>query len=119
MTTVVVFGGSGFLGRRLVQCLVSQGTTVHIAVRHPEQARNVLRQISSDRIRVFYADVREQASVTAALVEADGVVNAVSAYVETGDATFQAVHEQGAQTIAREAAAAGVARLVLVSGIGA
>ena len=33
--------------------------------------------------------------------------------------TFEAVHVQGAQTVAREAVAAGVARLVLVSGIGA
>ena len=78
-----------------------------------------LRQVSSDRIRVFRADVRDQASVTAALTGVVAVVNAVSAYVETGDATFQAVHEQAAQTIAREAASAGVARLVHVSGIGA
>jgi NADH dehydrogenase len=32
--------------------------------------------------------------------------------------TFEAVHVQGAETVAREAVAAGVARLVLVSGIG-
>ena len=119
MTTIVVFGGSGFLGRRLVQCLVSQGTTVHIAVRHPEQARNILRQVGLERIRVFHADVRDQASVNAVLAGADAVVNAVSAYVETGNATFHAVHVQGAQTVAREAAAASVARLVLVSGLGA
>jgi uncharacterized protein YbjT (DUF2867 family) len=119
MTTIVVFGGSGFLGRRLVQCLVPQGTTVHIAVRHPEQARNILRQVGLERVRVFQADVRDQASVNAVLAGADAVVNAVSAYVETGDATFHAVHVQGAQTVAREAAAASVARLVLVSGLGA
>jgi NADH dehydrogenase len=119
MTTIVVFGGSGFLGRRLVQLLVSQGTTVHIAVRHPERAQNIFRQVSSDRIRVFHADVRSQASINAVLAGADAVVNAVSAYVETGNATFHAVHVQGAQTVAREAAAASVARLVLVSGLGA
>jgi uncharacterized protein YbjT (DUF2867 family) len=49
------------------------------------------------------------------------VVNAVSAYVERGGETFEAVHVRGAQMVARGAAAAGVARLVLVSvsGIGA
>src|SRR5439155_16439927 len=45
--------------------------------------------------------------------------NAVSAYVEKPGVTFESVHEQGAKTLAQEAAAAGVARLVLVSGIGA
>ena len=47
------------------------------------------------------------------------VVNVVSHYVERGRATFAAVHEQGAETVARASAAAGVARLVQFSGIGA
>jgi uncharacterized protein YbjT (DUF2867 family) len=36
MTTVVVFGGTGFLGRRLVHRLASAGAIVHVAIRHPE-----------------------------------------------------------------------------------
>src|SRR5207344_557182 len=58
-------------------------------------------------------------SVAAAIAGADAVVNTVSAYVEKGGLTFEAVHVQGAETVARETVAAGVPRLVLVSGIGA
>ena len=119
MTTVVVFGGAGFLGRRLVHRLVTEGMTVRVAVRHPDPARFELRSIGFDRVTVIPADVRDQASVAAALAGADAVVNTVSAYVAKGGATFEAVHVQGAETVAREAVAAGVARLVLVSGIGA
>jgi len=119
MTTVTVFGGTGFLGQRLVRRLAAEGTTVRIAVRHPDRARTAFGAVGSERVNVFRADVRDQGSVAAALVGADAVVNAVSAYVEMGGMTFEAVHEHGAQTVAREAAAAGVARLVLVSGIGA
>jgi uncharacterized protein YbjT (DUF2867 family) len=119
MSTVVVFGGAGFLGRRLVRRLTAEGMTVRVAVRHPDPARIELRPISFDRVTVVPADVREQASVAAAIAGADAVVNTVSAYVEKGGVTFEAVHVQGAQTVAREAVAAGVARLVLVSGIGA
>jgi uncharacterized protein YbjT (DUF2867 family) len=72
-----------------------------------------------DRVTVFRADVRDPASVAAAVAGVDAVVNAVSAYVEKPGVTFESVHEQGAKTLAQEAAAAGVARLVLVSGIGA
>ena len=68
---------------------------------------------------MFGADVRDQAAVAAAVAGADAVVNAVSAYVEKGGVTFEAVHERGAETVAREAASAGVVRLVLVSGLGA
>ena len=119
MTTVVVFGGGGFLGRRLVHRLTTEGMTVRVAVRHPDHARIKLQSIGFDRVTVVPADVRDQASVAAAIAGADAVVNTVSAYVEKGGVTFETVHVQGAQTVAREAIAAGVTRLVLVSGIGA
>jgi uncharacterized protein YbjT (DUF2867 family) len=119
MTMVVVFGGGGFLGRRLVHRLTAQGMTVRVAVRHPDRARIELQSIGFDRVTVVPADVRDQASVAAAIAGADAVVNTVSAYVEKDGVTFEAVHVQGAQTVTREAVAAGVARLVLVSGIGA
>jgi NADH dehydrogenase len=106
MTTVCVFGGTGFLGRRVVRRLAAEGATLRIAVR------------SADSTAVR-ADVRDKASVAVALAGADAVVNAVSAYVEKRGVTFESVHERGARTLAEEAAAAGVARLVLVSGIGA
>ena len=119
MTMVVVFGGSGFLGRRLVHRLTAEGMTVRVAVRHPDPARVELRSIGLDRVTVVPAYVRDQASVAAAIAGADAVVNAVSAYVEKAGVTFEAVHVQGAETLAQEAVAAGVARLVLVSGVGA
>ena len=117
MTTVCVFGGTGFLGRRLVRRLAGEGASVRVAVRSPERARSVLPD--PDRVEVLRADVREPASVAAAVAGADAVVNAVSAYVEKAGVSFESVHVQGARTVAQEAFAAGVARLVLVSGIGA
>jgi len=114
-----LFGGTGFFGRRLVLRLAAEGVTVRVAVRHPDPARSALRKAGLNQITLFAADVRDQASVAAAVAGADAVVNAVSAYVETGGVTFAGVHEQGAEMVAREAASAGVARLVLVSGIGA
>jgi len=119
MSTIVVFGGGGFLGRRLVDRLTAEGMTVRVAVRHPDHARFDLRSMDFDRVTVIPADVCDRASVAAALAGADAAVNAVSTYVEKGGVTFQAVHVRGAENVAREAAAAGVARLVLVSGIGA
>src|SRR6476620_1238525 len=117
MTTVVVFGGGGFLGRRLVHRLTAQGMTVRVAVRHPDHAR--MQSIDFARVTIVPADVRDQAAVAAAIAGADAVVNTVSAYVEKAGLTFEAVHVQGAETVARETVPAGVPRLVLVSGIGA
>jgi NADH dehydrogenase len=119
MTTVVVFGGGGFLGQRLVHRLTAEGMTVRVAVRHQDPAQIELRPIGFDRVTVVPADVRDQHSVAAAIAGADAVVNTVSAYVEKGGVTFEAVHVQGAESVAREAVKASIARLVHVSGIGA
>ena len=119
MTTVVVFGGAGFLGRQIVHRLTAEGMVVRVAVRHPDPARIELRAIGFNRVTVVAADVRDQTSVAAAIAGADAVVNTVSAYVEKSGVTFEAVHVRGAETVAREAIAAGITRLLLVSGIGA
>jgi uncharacterized protein YbjT (DUF2867 family) len=119
----VVFGGSGFLGRQLVRRLAKDGAgdglNVRVAVRHPAPARRILKAVDLDGVMVQRADVCDQATVAAAIAGADAVVNAVSAYVERDGVTFEAVHVRGAEMVARDAAAAGVARLVHFSGIGA
>ena len=60
MTTVVVFGGAGFLGRRLVRRLATEGMTVRVAVRHPDPARIELQSMGFDRVTVVPADVRDK-----------------------------------------------------------
>lgn len=119
MITVSVFGGTGFLGRRIVKRLVAEGATVRVVVRHPERADSVLGAAVLERATVVRADVGDQPSVAVAVAGADAVVDAVSAYIEKGGVTFESVHVIGAEMLARASAAAGVARFVLVSGIGA
>jgi len=91
MTTICVFGGTGFLGRGLVRRLAAEGATLRIAVRSPDRARSVLRAADLDRVTVLRADVRDPASVAAAVAGVDAVVNAVSAYVEKPGVTFASV----------------------------
>lgn len=119
MTVVSVFGGTGFLGRRLVQHLAAKGMTVRVAVRRTDRAASALRAADLQRVTVIRADVRDRASVAAVVAGVDAVVNTVSLYVEKGSVTFESIHERGAETVAREATVAEVARLVHVSGIGA
>jgi NADH dehydrogenase len=116
---VTVLGGTGFLGRRVVRHLLKHGFSVRVTSRHLDHERLLL---APDRkcVEAVRADVHDETSVAAALAGAFGAVNAVSLYVERGDhATFHAVHVEAAARIARLARAAGVERLVHVSGIGA
>ena len=112
MSCVTVFGGTGFLGRRVVHNLRESGATVRIASRHPGQA-------DGDNVKQIRADAHDERSVEAAVAGADGVVNAISLYVEHGSETFHSVHVEAAARIARVARRVGAKRLVHVSGIGA
>jgi uncharacterized protein YbjT (DUF2867 family) len=113
---ICVLGGTGFLGRRIVRRLHDHGHPVRIASRHPERARS---PIADARLEPVRADIANEGSLVAALAGTQGVVNAVSLYVESANATFRSVHVEGAARVAREARRAGVERLIHVSGIGA
>ena len=95
MTTVVVFGGSGFLGRRIVHRLLATGASVRVAVRYPESARSALPAADLAQVVFFEADVRDPTSVGTAMSGAHAVVNAVSAYVEKAGVTFQVRAREG------------------------
>lgn len=115
--TVIVFGGTGFLGRRVVRHLRRRGFYVRIASRHPDRA-NGLFVLDDPHIRSVEANIHDERSVAVALAGAYGVVNAVSLYVEHGRETFHSVHVESAQRVAAQARLAGVKRFVHVSGIG-
>ena len=116
---VTVFGGSGFLGRQIVQYLVGAKYQVRVGVRHPAGAC-FLRQLCGDgRIELVHADVSDESTVARAVAGAASVINSVGHYVETGDATFHKIHGQGALHVARQAKQAGAERLIHVSGLGA
>jgi uncharacterized protein YbjT (DUF2867 family) len=115
---VTVFGGTGFLGRRIVRHLRNREYCVRIASRHPQRGQ-ALFGVDDPHLETIEANVLDKQSVVAAIASADAVVNAVSLYVERGDATFHSVHVEAAQRVAAQAQQAGIERLVQVSGIGA
>jgi uncharacterized protein YbjT (DUF2867 family) len=116
--SVTVFGGSGFLGRRIVAHLLDHGFTVRVAARDPDRARRMFAD-EARPLQAIRADVNDDASVAAAVAGTFAVVNAVSLYVERGGETFHSIHVEAAARVARQAQAHGVERLAHVSGIGA
>ena len=116
--TVAVFGGTGFLGRRVVRHLRKRGFSVRIASRHPDRGARLLA-LDNSQPQSVEADINDEQSVARAVAGAYAVVNAVSLYVEHGTETFNSLHVECAQRLATQACKAGVERLVHVSGIGA
>ncbi len=117
--TATVFGGSGFVGRYTVGELARRGYRVRVAVRRPDRALFLKPMGDVGQITPVAANIRDDASVAAAVEGADAAINLVGVLYEAGAQRFHAVHADGAGRIARAAAAAGVDRMVHVSAIGA
>ncbi|WP_457090377.1 complex I NDUFA9 subunit family protein [Microvirga sp. P5_D2] len=116
MQHVTVFGGSGFIGRHLVEHLARAGVSVRIAARHPLTKAEPPRLAQAQLVE---ADILDDAAVQAAIQGADTVINLVGILSQAGPQTFTAIHEDGARRVAATAKHLGVTQLVHISALGA
>ena len=111
---VLIAGATGYIGRHLAKRLAASGVKVRCMVRRPEAASD----LADAGCEVVRGDVLDPSTLESAL---DGVQTAY--YLvhsmgrgNTGD--FEAVDREGAANFAKAAAAAGLAQIVYLGGLG-
>ncbi len=114
-SSIVVFGGSGFLGSALAERLVRHGTRrILIPTRRVDHARHL---IPLPGVEVVQANVYDDADLLRCLTGHDAVVNLL-ARLHGSDAEFARTHADLPRRISHACARAGVRRLVHVSALG-
>lgn len=116
---VTVFGGSGFIGRHVVQALARRGYRIRAAVRRPDLAEHLQPLGGVGQIMPVQANLRYRWSVDRAVEGADAVVNLVGILAASGKQTFDAVQAFGPRAIAEAARGAGLSAITHLSAIGA
>ncbi|MBC8445180.1 MAG: complex I NDUFA9 subunit family protein [Rhodospirillaceae bacterium] len=116
---VTVFGGTGFIGRHVIQRLAKQGATVRVATRDTEAANYLKTAGEIGQIAPVPVNIGDPASIARAINGADQVINLIGILSKWGKSTFQNIHVNAAGAIARAATDAGVKQLVHVSALGA
>ena len=116
---VTIFGGSGFVGRYIARRMAKAGWRVRVAVRNPNLAHFVRPYGVPGQVEPVFANVRDDASVRAAIRGADAVVNLVAVLNSVGKQSFENLHVDGAARVARIAAEEGASTFVHMSAIGA
>jgi NADH dehydrogenase len=111
---IVVAGGTGTLGTRLVPRLAGQGLAVRVLTRDPARAAH----LAGPGVEVVRADVRDPASVARALRNAGTVISAVHGFAGPGGVSPSSVDRAGNRHLIDAAARAGAA-FILVSVVGA
>ncbi len=116
---VTVFGGSGFIGRHLVQRLAATGAVIRIAIRYREDAHFLKTMGDVGQITTMETDIADPADIRRAVAGADWVVNLVGIFHPRGRHTFENLHARAPGEIAAAAREAGASRVVHISAIGA
>ena len=118
-TLVTVIGGSGFLGHQIIRRLARDGFRLRVTSRKPSHALSLQPLGTVGQIAIIKADIRNETDIAKAVEGAAVVINLVGILKPSGGRTFNAIHNEGAATVARLAAKAGVGRLIHISAIGA
>ncbi|MES2017565.1 MAG: complex I NDUFA9 subunit family protein [Pseudomonadota bacterium] len=118
--TVVVFGGSGFIGAHLVARLSGQGARVIVPTRRAERARHL---ISLPRVEVVEADIHDDAVLRALVEGADAAINLVGRLSSRPGTPygpdFKRAHVELPRRIVAACAAQRVPRYLHMSALGA
>lgn len=111
---VLVAGATGQTGKEIVKNLQQQGYKVHALVRDAAKARE---QLGPD-VDYVQGDVKDTASLTAAMSGIDAVISSIGARGKEGPDRPEMVDYQGVKNLVDAAKAAGVRQFVLVSSRG-
>lgn len=117
--SITVFGGTGFLGRHIIWQLAKTGATIRVATRVKQRAGFLRPAGDVGQIIPLACDIHSDASVAAALDGATHAINLVGILAEKGKSTFERMHVEVAERIARAAQGEDLEMLVHVSALGA
>ena len=121
MASVLLTGGSGFLGGHLAEALVAGGHRVTASVRRTSDTRRLdrleLRKVELDLGAEDRAEDRLEAA--AALAGCDAIVHCGALTRARNESEFMAVNAAGTLRLGRAAAKAGVGRFVFISSLAA
>jgi uncharacterized protein YbjT (DUF2867 family) len=116
LLSLVVLGGTGFLGTRLVARLIKDGHRVTVLSRDAEQHKHLL---VLPGLSLQNCDVYQEAQLSERFRGQDVVINLIGILNERGfgGAGFRRAHTQLAQNVLQAARSAGVTRLLQVSAL--
>ena len=112
---VLVTGASGFLGSHVAERLAEGGASVRLLLRRTSDL-SFLGDLQYERAE---GDVRQPASLAAAMAGVEAVVHAAGLISARSEAEYRAVNEAGTRAVVDAALGAGVRRFVYVSSLAA
>jgi uncharacterized protein YbjT (DUF2867 family) len=109
---IIVYGGTGFYGRKVVEKLVQKGQSVKIVTRNSEKAREIV----GEKVEIFEGDVTEKGVIAKSLRNVGAIVICLSAMNNKLFRKMKEIELDAVLEIMAEAKKANISRLVYMSG---
>lgn len=114
---VTIFGGSGFIGRSLIQKLAREGAIIRVPVRDPTQALFLKTLGHVGQITLIKINIADQKAIKSCCIGSDIIINLLGILFEKRNSTFEKIHIEVARNIAENAAKERVERLLHMSAL--
>ncbi|MGL9725312.1 MAG: complex I NDUFA9 subunit family protein [Wolbachia sp.] len=115
---IVIFGGTGFIGKYIVRRLATAGYLIKIFTRNREKATCLKLCGNLGQISIFKGDFFDEKSILESMKGCDVVINLVGILYEIKKQDFYAVHVEIAEKIARAAQINNVPMMIHFSAMG-
>jgi uncharacterized protein YbjT (DUF2867 family) len=115
--TIVIFGGSGFVGRVLAKKLTANKIRVKIVTRSKEVAKDLTVTAGPDFLSVIEWDYKDQEKLEWILSNSDGVVNLVGILAEDKKNSFEKTHVDLTRNLAEKSSKIGIKYFVYNSAL--
>jgi uncharacterized protein YbjT (DUF2867 family) len=115
---LLITGATGYIGRHLVVRLVEQGERPRCLVRNPDKAGKIL---PTGRVDLVQGDTTQSATLREAVRDIDTIVHTAFLTADrkqTGGNSYEATNVGGTTNLVQAAQAAGVKRIIEISGLG-
>ena len=117
--TVAVIGGTGFIGRNIVEQLAKSGARVKILTRNADRAKFLKPMGDVGQITAMAGNALDEDTLRMVMSGVDAVVNTIGILAESGTQRFASLQAELPGRIGKIASELGITSIVQLSAIGA
>lgn len=113
---VFVTGGTGFVGRNIVEKLIKYGHDVVLLVRNKDSIKRL--EPFANQLKFVNGSIQDAAALEKGISGCDAVIHLVGIIMEVGTNTFESVHYEGTKNVVEASRSAGIKRFIHMSAEG-